>query len=201
MPTSQTDHRNRSRPLILALVFLLGLFGCRGYVDERDDRRTVWDPNGGGDIQRGGGGARQWVAAADRDPNVALDWSVSAAPTGMSMNTTSGALFGTPTVAGAFNVVVTVRDSGSPQQSASRTLLLTVVPAPAATLDQTSIPSHLAAPIATGRHVTQEALMATGGSSPFYSWSVDLYWNGSKDAGRRKELRVPGAAPPGAAPG
>jgi hypothetical protein len=44
----------------------------------------------------------------------------------MSMNATSGALFGTPTASGTFNITVTVKDSGSPQQTASKVLTLTV---------------------------------------------------------------------------
>jgi hypothetical protein len=53
-------------------------------------------------------------------------WSVSGQPNGMSMNASTGALFGTPTVSGTFNVTVTATDSGSPQQTASKVLTLTV---------------------------------------------------------------------------
>jgi hypothetical protein len=53
-------------------------------------------------------------------------WSISGQPNGMSMNATSGALFGTPTASGTFNITVTVKDSGSPQQTASKVLTLTV---------------------------------------------------------------------------
>jgi hypothetical protein len=37
-----------------------------------------------------------------------------------------GAHYGTPSVAGTFNITVTVKDSGSPQQTASKVLTLTV---------------------------------------------------------------------------
>ena len=54
-------------------------------------------------------------------------WSVSGQPNGMNISSSSGALFGTPTVAGTFGLTVTVRDASSPQQTASKVLLLTVV--------------------------------------------------------------------------
>jgi PKD repeat protein len=40
----------------------------------------------------------------------------------MGINATTGAVFGTPTVAGTFNFTVTAHDSGSPQQTASKIL-------------------------------------------------------------------------------
>ena len=53
-------------------------------------------------------------------------WSISGQPNGMAMNPSSGALYGTPTSAGSFYITVTVRDSGNPQQTASKGLWLTV---------------------------------------------------------------------------
>jgi P2-related tail formation protein len=53
-------------------------------------------------------------------------WSITGQPSGMSMNATSGALYGAPTASGTFNITVTVKDSGSPQQTASKVLTLTV---------------------------------------------------------------------------
>jgi hypothetical protein len=53
-------------------------------------------------------------------------WSASGLPSGMGINATTGAVFGTPTVAGTFNFTVTVRDSGSPQQTASKVLTINV---------------------------------------------------------------------------
>ena len=43
-----------------------------------------------------------------------------------TINSSSGAVFGTPTVAGTFNFTVTVNDSSVPQKTASRTLTITV---------------------------------------------------------------------------
>jgi PKD repeat protein len=51
-------------------------------------------------------------------------WSEAGVPNGMAINSTSGAVFGTPTVAGTFNFTVTVQDSSSPRQTASRVLAL-----------------------------------------------------------------------------
>ena len=53
-------------------------------------------------------------------------WSVSGQPSGMGINSSSGAVYGTPTVSGTFSLTVTVRDSSSPQQTASKVLSLTV---------------------------------------------------------------------------
>jgi PKD repeat protein len=53
-------------------------------------------------------------------------WSATGFPNGMSINSSSGAPFGTPTVAGTFSITVTVKDSSSPQQSVSKVLTLLV---------------------------------------------------------------------------
>jgi hypothetical protein len=41
-------------------------------------------------------------------------------PPGLSLNGATGAIFGTPTVAGTYSFTVTVRDSGVPQSSLSQ---------------------------------------------------------------------------------
>jgi len=48
----------------------------------------------------------------------------------MGINSSSGAVYGTPTAAGTFNFTVMVTDSGSPQQTASKTLTITVSASP-----------------------------------------------------------------------
>jgi pimeloyl-ACP methyl ester carboxylesterase len=69
--------------------------------------------------------AQQPVAAAGgRTP---YSWSVSGQPGGMAIDSSSGAIVGTPTVAGTFNLTATVLDSSSPQLTASKVLTLTVV--------------------------------------------------------------------------
>ena len=73
------------------------------------------------------------VGTAYAQPVVAIGgqtpytWSVSSGlPSGLAINSFTGAVFGTPTVAGTFNFTVTVTDSSSPQQTASKALSITV---------------------------------------------------------------------------
>jgi len=60
-------------------------------------------------------------------------WSVSAGtlPAGLTLGSTSGVISGTPTAAGSFSFTVQVKDSATPQQTASMVLSLTVVAAQA----------------------------------------------------------------------
>jgi hypothetical protein len=53
-------------------------------------------------------------------------WSVSGQPSSITMNPSTGILSGTPTAYGTFSLNVTVRDSSSPQKSASQVLSLVV---------------------------------------------------------------------------
>ena len=77
------------------------------------------------------GGLRAQAAMAATGGVTPYSWSATGFPNGMSINASSGAPFGTPTVSGTFNVTITVRDSSNPQQTASRVLSLTVNPATA----------------------------------------------------------------------
>jgi hypothetical protein len=54
-------------------------------------------------------------------------WSFTGSlPAGLSLNSTTGVISGTPTVAGKYHLVVTVADAGSPQNTFSAPLDLTV---------------------------------------------------------------------------
>ena len=55
-------------------------------------------------------------------------WTASGLPTGLSINSSTGLISGTPPsgTAGAYSLVVTVKDSGTPQQSASAPFALTI---------------------------------------------------------------------------
>jgi hypothetical protein len=61
-------------------------------------------------------------------------WSIAsgALPTGLALNATSGAITGTPTTAGAFSFTAQATDAGSPVQSVSKPLSITVVSVAAA---------------------------------------------------------------------
>ncbi len=58
------------------------------------------------------------------------NWSAAGLPSGLSLNSSSGVLSGTPSSAGTFNVNVTVADSSSPRGSATKTYALVVGAAP-----------------------------------------------------------------------
>jgi hypothetical protein len=95
-----------------------------------------------------------------------VTWSVPAnsLPNGLSLNTSTGAISGTPTTAGTANFTVTATDSGSPHQTATKGLSITVI-APLA-VTTTSLPSGT-----VGTPYTGATLASSGGTAPV-SWSV-----------------------------
>jgi hypothetical protein len=112
--------------------------------------------------------AQQAVAATGG--TTPYSWSASGLPSGMGINSSSGAVFGTPTVAGTFNFTVTVTDSSSPQQTASKVLSLTVAAATPTLSITTTALNPATATVGVG-YAAQQAVTATGGTTP-YSWSV-----------------------------
>jgi hypothetical protein len=125
----------------------------------------------------GTGYAQPVVASGGRSP---YTWSWEASygvlPTGLAMNASTGAVFGTPTAAGTFNFTVTVRDSSSPQQTASKALSITVTAStPALSITTTALVPPTAT-VGTG-YAAQQAVTATGGLTP-YSWSASGLPNG-----------------------
>jgi hypothetical protein len=95
-----------------------------------------------------------------------LSWSLAAGstlPVGLTLSP-SGAITGTPTVAGSPSVSFLVTDSGGPA-TASATYPLSIAPATLAVSTSGSLPS------ATVGSAYRAALAATGGSSP-YTWSL-----------------------------
>ncbi|MFZ0228272.1 MAG: putative Ig domain-containing protein, partial [Mycobacterium sp.] len=92
-------------------------------------------------------------------------WSISSGslPTGLTLNTSTGAITGTPTTAGTFNFTAKVIDSGTPQQSATANLSIKI-DGPL-TITTTSLPTAVA-----GAAYSQ-SLAATEGVTP-YTWSL-----------------------------
>jgi Putative Ig domain len=94
-------------------------------------------------------------------------WSLTsgALPTGLSLNSSTGAITGTPTVAvDSTTLTFTATDSASPAQSKSAVLTLTIVPS-ALAITTSSLPGGQAG---TPYNAT---LVASGGTAP-YSWSI-----------------------------
>jgi hypothetical protein len=76
-------------------------------------------------IQNAGYAPPTLTAAGGRSP---YSWvALSGLPAGLAINSATGAITGTPTASGTFNVSVQVTDSATPQQSSSATFPLTVV--------------------------------------------------------------------------
>ena len=92
-------------------------------------------------------------------------WSAANLPAGLTIDTASGAITGTPTAAGTTsNVVITVKDSGTPQQTANKTFSITI--APLLTITTASLPTgvvNVAYPSTT--------VAATGGTGTL-TWSA-----------------------------
>ncbi len=92
-----------------------------------------------------------------------LIWSIvtGTLPPGLTLNTGSGLIQGIPTTSGLFSFSVRVNDSGG----AADTAALSINVAPRLSISTTSLPNGK-----VGQTYSQ-ALLAVGGSAPFY-WSV-----------------------------
>ena len=93
-------------------------------------------------------------------------WKVTGGrlPPGMVLNPSTGQLNGTPTNIGSSVITFTVTDSGSPAQTATVALTLTIAP-PTLTVTTTSLPNgQVGVPFS-------KMLAATGGTAP-YKWEL-----------------------------
>jgi thermitase len=95
-------------------------------------------------------------------------WSVvtGSLPAGLSLNASTGAITGTPTASGTSSFTVQVADSSSPQQTASKSLSITVS-ATALSITTTSLPNG------TVSTPYDQSVAASGGTAP-YTWSVSV---------------------------
>ncbi len=91
-------------------------------------------------------------------------YSAAGLPAGVSLSS-AGAFSGTPTAGGTFSVVVTAKDSASPQNTGSQTYSLTVN-APTITLSPSTLPNGIVGTTYAGGPVS-----SSGGTSP-YSYAV-----------------------------
>ena len=98
----------------------------------------------------------------------AYTWSISSGslPAGLSLAASTGIVSGKPTGSGNFSFGVTVKDSGSPAQSASGTVTISVAAAGAAlSITTTTLPGGVP------NQTYSTTLSADGGTSP-YTWSL-----------------------------
>ncbi len=94
-------------------------------------------------------------------------WSISsgALPAGLSLAPSTGLVSGTPTASGNFSFGVTVKDAGSPAQTTTATITLSLVAAGAPlAISSTTLPGG------TSNQPYSATLNATGGTAP-YSWA------------------------------
>ena len=94
-------------------------------------------------------------------------WSVltGTLPPGLRLNTSTGAITGTPSGAGVSNFTVQVADAELPQLTATAALSITVTPAVPLQITTSSLPSGVAGTL------TARTLAAIGGVYP-YTWAI-----------------------------
>ncbi len=102
------------------------------------------------------------MAASGGTPN--YTWSATGLPAGLGINASTGVISGTPTATGTSSASVTVKDSGSPQLTATGTFSITIGSTPVITT---------ASPLPSGvvNSAYSTPLTVQGGTSP-YTWSA-----------------------------
>lgn len=96
-----------------------------------------------------------------------LSWSITAGslPAGLSLNSNTGVIAGTPTATGTSNFTVQAADSGTPQQTASKALSISIASAPLS-ISTTGLPSGV-----VGQAYNGVVLQSAGGNPPV-TWSI-----------------------------
>ncbi|HXA04421.1 MAG TPA: putative Ig domain-containing protein [Bryobacteraceae bacterium] len=110
-----------------------------------------------------------YAATAQSTGGVApITWSISlgALPPGLAINTSTGAITGTPTTAGTSSFTVQAADSGAPQQTATKQFNIIVNPVLA--ISTTSLPSG------TVGTAYSQSLQTNGGGITPIAWSITL---------------------------
>jgi hypothetical protein len=93
-------------------------------------------------------------------------WTASALPPGLTLNAQSGALTGTPTLAGSYKAVVTATDSGTPTASVNANPTIVIANPPPPVINTTPAPSSGAINLPYSFTFT-----ATGGLPPLGTWT------------------------------
>ncbi len=93
-------------------------------------------------------------------------WSIASGslPTGITLDTTTGVISGTPTAVGSYTFGITVTDSSSSAQSATKTYTVVIAPPTLVVSTQTLPNGTIGAAYST-------SVLASGGTTP-YAWSV-----------------------------
>jgi hypothetical protein len=92
-------------------------------------------------------------------------WSATGLPSGLSINSSTGVISGTPTVSGTYNVTVTLKDKNNLSTSKVFNLILAAV-IPPLVINTTSLPSG------TQNTAYSMTLSGSGGTGTGYKWSA-----------------------------
>jgi hypothetical protein len=113
----------------------------------------------------------QRITAAGGTPPYSFSVTSGILPAGLSLNSSTGDISGTPTTAGTYQFTITATDASSTPNTGSRAYTLQITPQPVAL---TLSPSQLPGAITTGECPAQpytETITASGGTGS-YSFSV-----------------------------